>query len=51
VRQRRPATPHRPDSARAPYIHHVSAQSGKHIDDAMADAFIAAAQQIIDAVG
>ena len=33
------------------FINHVSAQSGKQIDDALADAFIMSAQQIIDAVG
>ena len=33
------------------FINHVSAQSGHHIDDGLADAFIMSAQQIIDAVG
>jgi hypothetical protein len=33
------------------FIHHVSAQSGDHIDDGLADAWITSAQQIIDAVG
>jgi hypothetical protein len=33
------------------FIHHVSAQSGKHIDAALADVWIANAQQIINAVG
>jgi hypothetical protein len=37
------------------FIHHVRAQSGDdidaHIDTALADAWIASAQQIIDAVG
>jgi len=33
------------------FINHVSAQSGHHIDDALADLLIFSAQQIIDAVG
>jgi hypothetical protein len=33
------------------FIHHVRAQSGHHIDAALADAFIAYAQRIINAVG
>jgi hypothetical protein len=33
------------------FINHVNAQSGHHIDDALADDWVAYAQQIIDAVG
>jgi hypothetical protein len=33
------------------FNHHVSAQSGNHIDAALADAWIASAQRIINAVG
>ena len=33
------------------FLHHVSAQRGQHIDAALADAWIAAAQRIIKAVG
>jgi hypothetical protein len=33
------------------FLHHVSAQRGNHIDAALADAWIASAQRIINAVG
>jgi hypothetical protein len=35
----------------AAFLHHLSVQRGEHIDAALADAWVALAQRIIDAVG